>query len=376
MKLTKYLPLAAIIAIGMTACQKDMETFDNRVYEPNSTKLQSVLIDGMASSGVAIVKASIAKPLHRDMEVTFGSDFTKLGAYTEIYGEECVALPTANFTIDNPTVTILAGAVTSPEVKVNINLDGLDRNLVYVLPVSIVNAPIDVIESHRTSFIVVRGAALINVVCNINENFASLVAPGNASKLSGITQLTAEALFKVDEFGKLISTVMGIEGNFLLRIGDAGVPDNQLQLATSSGNVTDAQWQFKTNEWIALAVTFDSATGQTNVYINGVKKGSTQTSNYRQPVNWNSNNFYVGKSYDNNRYLDGCISEVRVWNRILSEEELMGETHRYVVPVQSEGLVAYWKFNDGSGLLVKDYANGYDLICNAAPTWVPVELPQ
>ena len=34
--------------------------------------------------------------------------------------------------------------------------------------------------------------------------------------------------------------VMGIEGTFLFRIGDAGVPDNQLQLATSSGNVTDA----------------------------------------------------------------------------------------------------------------------------------------
>lgn len=232
------------------------------------------------------------------------------------------------------------------------------------------------VASKQTSYFVVRGAALINVVANINENYCSLKDAGSATSLGSMSQVTVEALVKIDEFGKLISTVMGIEGNFLLRIGDAGVPDNQLQIATSNGNVTDAAWQFDTNKWIALAVTFDSSTGAVNVYFDGVKKGSTQTVGYRRAVNWNSGSFYIGKSYDDARYLDGCISEARVWNKILDEEILKDPSHPYTVDPESEGLVSYWKFNEGSGLLIHDYANGYDLICNSAPTWIPVELPK
>lgn len=377
MKIIKYLPLAALAAAAITGCQDDMESFDNRVFDLGASKVQSVLIDGIATEGTASVTASVAKPLDHDIEVTFAADMQKVTAYEEIYSEKAVPLPQANYNIPDPVAMILAGAVSSDPVSVSITgLDQLDRNLVYVLPVSIVSAPIDVISSQQTSFIVIRGAALINVVANINENFGKLSSPGNATELGDISQLTAEALIYVDEFGKLISTVMGIEGQFLLRIGDAGLPDNQLQLATSSGNVTDAAWQLETGKWTALAVTFDSENGEVNVYFNGKKKGNTKTTRYSRAVDWNTSDFYIGKSYDDNRYLDGCISETRVWNRILSEDELNAPNHAYTVSPESDGLVAYWKFNEGSGLTIHDYSNGYDLICNSAPAWIQVELPQ
>ena len=40
--------------------------------------------------------------------------------------------------------------------------------------------------------------------------------------VTDMKQITMEALIYPREFGKLISTIMGIEGNFLMRIGDAG----------------------------------------------------------------------------------------------------------------------------------------------------------
>jgi hypothetical protein len=377
MKFKTYITVAAMVAVAMTACQEDMGSFDNIVYEPNAAKLTTVLMDGTVNEASGTVSASMAKPLDYDVNITFAADMDKLADYNELYGEEALPLPAENYEIPEPTATILSGAVSSAPVTVKItNLDQLDRNLVYVLPVSIVEAPIEVVASKQTSYFVVRGAALINVVANINENYCSLKDAGSATSLGSMSQVTVEALVKIDEFGKLISTVMGIEGNFLLRIGDAGVPDNQLQIATSNGNVTDAAWQFDTNKWIALAVTFDSSTGAVNVYFDGVKKGSTQTVGYRRAVNWNSGSFYIGKSYDDARYLDGCISEARVWNKILDEETLKDPSHPYTVDPESEGLVSYWKFNEGSGLLIHDYANGYDLICNSAPTWIPVELPK
>ena len=154
------------------------------------------------------------------------------------------------------------------------------------------------------------------------------------------------------------------------------MPDNQIQLATSNGNVTDTAWQLETGKWTHIAVTFNSANGAVDVYFNGVHKGNTQYSNYRSNVNWNSGSFYVGKSWDNNRWFDGEISEARVWNRVLSVEEINAKNHFYKVDAASEGLVAYWKFNEGTGNVITDVTNGYNLVANSAITWKPVSLPE
>ena len=116
---------------------------------------------------------------------------------------------------------------------------------------------------------------------------------------------------------------------------------------------------------------------------NGEQK-ATKTSNYRGIVDWNTAGgditdgpraFYIGYSYDGNRYVDGCVSEMRVWNRILTSDEINAPYHFYDVDPQSPGLVAYWKFDEGAGKDIKDYANGYNLTCLEAPTWVQVQLP-
>lgn len=51
--------------------------------------------------------------------------------------------------------------------------------------------------------------------------------------------------------------------------------------------------------------------------------------------------------------------------------------HFYTVDPASDGLLSYWKFDDGAGQVAKDYtANGYDLTIEDEPTWVPVSLPE
>ena len=54
------------------------------------------------------------------------------------------------------------------------------------------------------------------------------------------------------------------------------------------------------------------------------------------------------------------IAEVRVWNRALSTGEL--QMNLCGVDSQSEGLVAYWKMNEGEGHIFKDATgHGYDM---------------
>ena len=49
----------------------------------------------------------------------------------------------------------------------------------------------------------------------------------------------------------------------------------------------------------------------------------------------------------------------------------------YVVASDSEGLVAYWKFDEGSGKVIADHTgNGNTVVANGDITWTTVSLPK
>ena len=91
-----------------------------------------------------------------------------------------------------------------------------------MLPVTITNVSgIGLLESARTTYFIIKGAALINVVANIKENYFPIKWNSDVSKMITIT---VEALVRSDDWvakrDNALSSVFGIEGNFLIRIGD------------------------------------------------------------------------------------------------------------------------------------------------------------
>lgn len=119
------------------------------------------------------------------------------------------------------------------------------------------------------------------------------------------------------------------------------------------------------------------------VYYNGVQKfsgncGESSISLGAAHTNESDGSrcFWIGYSYASDRYLDGKISEVRIWNKTLTAEEINAPAHFYTVDPESEGLVAYWKFDEGAGNTIKDYSvNGNDLTVDSNPGWTKVSLP-
>ena len=72
------------------------------------------------------------------------------------------------------------------------------------------------------------------------------------------------------------------------------------------------------------------------------------------------------------------IAEARLWNRVLTHEEINAPNHFYkLYPSEiDESLLAYWKFCEGFGQKVKDYSiYGKDLEADHTILWYPVELP-
>jgi len=48
-------------------------------------------------------------------------------------------------------------------------------------------------------------------------------------------------------------------------------------------------------------------------------------------------------------YLQGRISDVRIWSRNLAAEEIAAVYRSHRIPGKNDGLVSYWRFNDGKG---------------------------
>lgn len=380
MKKSLYFATALLLGLGFTACQEDYENVSehNKIYSTASDAVSTILLDGEADEITRSMQVRIAFPIATEVNVEFGVNEEGVKDYNELYNQNAVVLPAENWTMTQSSATIAPNAITSTEATITFTgVTELDDKDVYVLPVTVKTANVDLLPGKTTWYYVFRGAALINYVANLSENNLSLAsgAPG----LNGITQLTCEALiYPFSDFGDGreagISTWLGIEGNFLLRFGDSGVDPLQLQLAASP-NVTDSQWKIEKEKWQFITFTYDASNGQCQFFIDGVQKGETKSSSNSKTVNWNASDFYIGKSWSDNRWFGGYMSECRVWNRILTKDELNVRNHFYKVSPDSEGLVAYWKMNEGGGNAVHDYANGYNLNAAADLKWAPVALP-
>lgn len=374
----------ALLTTVFVGCSDSDESFDNKIYINSSAKTSSILLKGN-DTDEASFQVAIPKPENRNITFSITTESSLVSTYNEGYYDKAILLPEGFYTISDSQVTINAGNVKSSAITVSFSkLTDLDRQQKYVLPVSINSSSVGVLQSARTMYYVIKGAALINVVADIEENNV-YVDWVNNSDFTAMRQFTAEALINPRNFDRTLSTIMGIEGKFLIRIGDAGIPSNQLQIATSVGNYSHADLAIPTNQWTHIAVTYDADAATINVYING-KNLYTTTSANAGAVNWGVEHsdesdgkprcFWIGYAYDNNRYLAGEISECRIWNKVLTSADVNALNHFYYVDPASEGLIAYWRFDDGGGSTVKDHSkNRNNATASNTLKWNSVELP-
>jgi hypothetical protein len=377
-----YLVSMALLAGVFTACNdNDVENFDNQVYVNASTMTSTVLLKNTVPATEGSFRIAMARPEAQDITITLKAEPTLTATYNAAYYDAAETLPESYYSVETPQTTILAGAVVSDDVVVSFkNLTDLDREKVYVLPVTISQSSIGVLKSAGTMYYVLKGAALINTVPDITKNLV-YVTWSKPEVANNLKQLTAEALIRVNKFDKMLTSIMGIEGKFLLRIGDAGIPQNQLQVATSNGNLTSSDLAIPTGEWTHIAVTYDADQGgKITVYING--KNMLEGAKDNGAINWGQtmtdegNGFWIGHSYNRDRWLEGNISECRIWNRVLTQDEINAKDHFYQVEPDADGLVSYWKFDEGAGTAIHDYSgNGNNATALEALTWNQVELP-
>jgi hypothetical protein len=378
--------MAALLA---GSCSDSDEDFGNKVYI-NSTKMVSgTVLKGNAAQITKTIGVATSRPAEKDIEVTYKVDMSKVDVFNRSYGMTAVALPDTCYEMSDKGTTIQQGSVKSPTSNIVFkNLSGLDHNAVYVLPVTISTNDMAVLSSAQTYYYYFQYGTLINIVPDMEKNWFTVENWKNPSDLKGMKKVTIEALINIRDWVESghMTSVFGVEGELLIRIGDVGWPTDQIQVATRGSSSQDFQSSGKssgkykacgTNQWVHLALTFDADTKDLVLYYNDEIYYSGHL--YQSEVNFadaaSGYKFQIGRAYEDGRYLNGYMSEVRIWNCLRTKDEIVN--NYYYVDPNSPGLVGYWKLDDDSSLEIKDYSvNGNNAVANSTIKWHAVSLPE
>lgn len=370
--------MLCLLAGLLFSCGEDFEDFSNKAYLNVEAKHTNFLIKPGSSQYFTSLNVGIARPAPEDLEFTLKDDASLVATYNSIFKEEAIILPKDNYEIPVAKARIAKESVRSTLVDIEFSdIDQLDRNKVYVLPVTIASADnIKLLESGRTHYYIFKGGALINWAADIENNHFP-IKWGNSSLASSMKEVTVEGMLYLRQIEREgsdsnILTFFGVENTFLIRLGDT-FDAGQIMVVKGSGkypsNAND-RVTAPVGRWFHLAVTYSDS--KVRIYLDGELQSTSDAA--AGNVNLSSS-CYIGKSYNDNRWWPGMICETRVWNKARTQGEI--KSSMYYVDPESEGLVAYWKFDEGNGNTITDHTeNGSTITANSALKWTSVSLPE
>ena len=136
--------------------------------------------------------------------------------------------------------------------------------------------------------------------------------------------------------------------------GTAGTIDPYTNGTFDNDNQPSGIADFTTDQWIHFAMTYD----QTAVvlYVNGNYQAGVQGSSKMPAGGGMLATARTALTIGGNprgAYFNGNIDEFRVWNVARSQADIMATMGTTLVG-NEPGLVAYWKFDDGSGTTAVD----------------------
>ncbi len=391
-----------IMSLAIAACNR----FDpvERVF-PNSLYLDVSAMEethqanfnSRTPTGTQELAVVMSYPADNDITATVAVDASLVDTYNHRYGTDYQLLPSQYLDFGGQTVTIEAGRTTSETVTIGFTgllgegedqTGAMEIDKTWLLPVRVTSDDMAVMDGSSVAYYLVKRTSAITVAARLTDNwinFPLLDTPGDiADVYNNMTAITYEALINIDKFDTKndfgdcnISSIMGVEQYLLLRIGDASF-DRQCLQFDGSGNGSsfgkiplkpDSDCKIEIGQWYHVACTYDQAARTARIYLNGEMvveskdvgiTGSSEDNRITLAMRAlgmeEAYQFFIGKSYNDYRPLQGSIAEARVWSVARTQQEIWDNMYRITDPENHPELIGYWKFDEGSGNTVHDYS--------------------
>ncbi len=380
MKLNRSILFAMACALVATGC-------DNAEYSvlTDQAFIAQTNTDGNSSQKITIgnapvstsVNVRLSDPTLEDCTFEVVVDTAVLGEYNRHNTTSFVPLPSTHYSLTSTTTSIAAGQSLSSPIDITVNPLSSDMKASgskYALPLRLksTDGKKQVLPSGG-SFVVLLDQVIYTPVpvLNARNNFKFHFA-GSSDNIE-LNSWTLEMNVNIDQLGTGVGQLNnqsifggwganGKDGEIYIRFGDAPIKGNILQIKTQ-GTQMNSKMEFKVSTWYHLAFV---CTGNTlSLYVNGQLDNS---------MTMPGKTVFLG--------VDGCqmgntdylranvmVSEFRLWNVARSQREILN--NMYVINPKTEGLFAYFKFNEGQGNDFAD-ATGHGSTCKSVGTtqWV------
>lgn len=424
MRTYKYLlPLVAMVLASCSRFDVADRVFENSAYLNVSATDQTQLatFNNRINETSLSLAVQLAYPADKDISATVSVDASLVDEYNHRYSTSYEMLPSQYYDFPDKTVTVSAGRVSSETVEILFkgltgegedNTGAMELDKTWILPVKVTSGDIDVMGSASVAYYLVKRTSAITMAAQLTDNWIKFpkmneVGGPVAAAYNGLTAITYEAFIYIDKFDTEnsfgdcnISTVMGVEQYLLLRIGDTNFERRQLQF-DGSGNGSqfgklpskgDPAKNLSAGQWYHVACTYDQATRTARIFLNGelideAKDVGVTGASEENRINLAMRGmegatnaeyeFFIGKSYNDFRPLQGKIAEARVWKCARTQEEIKANMQGISNPEDEADLIGYWKFDEGEGNTVKDYSSvGNDGVSETDIIWPQgIEIP-
>ncbi len=150
--------------------------------------------------------------------------------------------------------------------------------------------------------------------------------------------------------------------------------DNSANASVSAyptGNLVSLQ-----GTWHHVAVTYDGRGGGTaangiTFYIDGVPAALTRENNAAYvAMESGPRPLEIGREGPSTKQYRGGMDDLRIWNVLRTATQVQSGMSAELMGLQP-GLVAYWKFNEGSGIVAADAVGGHTATLFNGPVWAP-----
>ena len=405
------LTILLILYAGMFLSCKNAIEFENKVYMAGTedSDTRQMVVDGVPSE-IAFM-ATLADLVDETIEVEVKADDALIEAYNRKYHKNYKPMPTGSFYLSATTLVIKPQTLRSNAAKVIIMDDsGFEEGVNYLIPVTItkVTGSVPVLEASKTIYFTIL-KTIVTQACNLRNAFHFYVnfAKNDDESLKSLSGATMETRFyctATQTANPWITSIMGLEENWLLRLGNArNIPDNAIQSCGTGSNITGPEVPYR--EWHHVAAVFENNT--MTLYLDGTPVGAiphpgsnTGAGGINLTQVYGDRSFCIGISANNTvRRWNGYLSETRVWKKALTRAEIVNNMC-YVDPT-TPGLVAYWRFNGSStketinsvqyDVVLDHTGNGYNAVpyttttgtvpyslfsaASATQNWVEVKCP-
>lgn len=374
------------IAISMFGCNDaGYSSIENGVYiaeaapsDKFNQQIETKLVDEVNLNEPLTMR--LVQPVSVDVTVNLEFDAAMIDAYNAEHSTNYQILPEEFMELEKKA-TIRAGEVSATALSLVIKPYPSPNGEAYAIPVRIasVEGPVSVIGSankilflltspnKQKSVVMKRGETQTNFKAEIPTQAWTFEYWIKVNNKTGYSTSSWEGEqnrnFRSLIFGDNSAPVhLGGNESVLLRYWADGVkkiaPTLQCQL---DGAYFDSNEFWYPDTWYHIAYTYDGAT--VTLYKDGVEDNSLKV---EKTFNFNKLTFCSTFGWQ----MEVEFAQIRLWNKCLPANVIQDGMSRQISS-DSDGLVGYWKCDEGSGKLLKDSSpNGNDItLTNTTVNW-------